>query len=164
VKGKSLFGIIFFLLVVLVTAGWFSPSIADRKPFAFLFIPGITGESEDPAHRNWIEVISCNWGSVPPPRGSMVPRNSESPAGKLCFGRFSILKPVDTCSRILARSCSRGVRFSHVRMELTGQSMGKYRFLVLRKVKVLSIRPGTTLKNGTKTEIVTLGFQQVVYQ
>ncbi|MDF1525725.1 MAG: type VI secretion system tube protein Hcp [bacterium] len=153
-----------FLSAMLFLAG-FSPFLAKADDsFAFLYIPGVQGDAEDPAHRNWIEVLSCDWGSVPTPRGSMVSDSDKGPAGKLCFGDFSFLKHVDGTSETLARYCSLGLQFSHIRVELSGSYMGKFKYLILRKVKVLSVRPGKTESDGSKTEIVTVGFKQVEYQ
>jgi type VI protein secretion system component Hcp len=153
-----------FLSAMLVIASS-SPLLAgSEESFAFLYMPGIQGYAEDPAHRNWIEVLSCDWGSVPPPRGSMVSDSGKGPAGKLCFGDFSFLKHVDGTSETLAKYCSYGLQFSHIRVELSGSYMGKFKYLILRKVKVLSVRPGKTESDGSKTEIVTVGFRQVEYQ
>jgi type VI protein secretion system component Hcp len=155
---------IFFLAVMLILTGSATVLWASDGFYAFLYIPGIQGHADDPVHRNWIEVLSCDWGSIPPPRGSMVSNNGKGPAGKLCFGDFSFLKYVDESSKVLARYCSYGVQFSHVRIELAGSKMGNYKYLVLKKVKVLSVRPGKTAKDGSKTEVVTIGFRQVEYQ
>ena len=153
-----------FLSAMIFSAGP-SPLLAGPEDtFAFLYMPGIQGYARDPAHRNWIEILSCDWGSVPPPRGSMVSDNDKGPAGKLCFGDFSFLKHVDGTSETLAKYCSRGLQFSHIRVELSGSYMGKFKYLILRKVKVLSVRPGKTESDGSKTEIVTVGFRQVEYQ
>jgi len=158
-----------FISLVFLSAQFFlagsSPLLAESEgSFAFLYMPGIQGDADDPAHRYWIEVLSCDWGSVPPPRGSMVPNSGKGPAGKLYFGDFSFLKHVDGTSETLARYCSSGLQFSHIRVELSGSNMGRFKYLVLRKVKVLSVRPGKTESDGSKTEIVTVGFRQVEYQ
>ena len=94
----------------------------------------------------------------------MVSSNGKGPAGKLCFGDFSFLKYVDKSSDELAEYCSRNITFSHIRVELAGSTMGNFKQLVLRKVKVLSVRPGKKDLNGRETEIVTVGFRQVEYQ
>ena len=157
--------ILIFFLSALLFLACSSPLLAESEgSFAFLYIPGIQGYAEDPAHRNWIEVLSCDWGSVPPPRGSMVSDTGKGPAGKLFFGDFSFLKYVDETSEALAEYCSSGLKFSHIRVELSGSNMGKFKYLVLRKVKVLSVRPGKTESDGSGTEIVTVGFRQVEYQ
>jgi type VI protein secretion system component Hcp len=155
---------IFFLSAMLLLTGFPSLLSASAGAYAFLYIPGIRGNAEDPAHRNWIEVLSCDWGSVPPPRGSMVSNNGKGPAGKLFFGDFSFLKNVDESSEMLAKYSSRGIQFSHIRVELSGSKMGNFKYLVLRKVKVLSVRPGKAGSDGSKTEVVTVGFRQVEYQ
>jgi len=163
-KGKFR-SISFIFLAAALFSVLLSPhSRAKADSYAFLYVPGIMGNADDPAHRNWIEVLSCDWGSVPPPRGSMVSENGKGPAGKLCFGDFSFLKNVDRSSQKLREYCDRGMQFSHIRVELADSKMGNFRYLVLRKVKVLSVRPGKTERDGGKTEIVTVGFRQVEYQ
>ncbi len=163
-KGRISLAITISLSVAVLVTGLASYVLASNGSSAFLYIPGIRGDAADPGHRNWIEVLSCDWGKVPPPRGNMVPGEGHGPAGKLCFGDFSVLKTVDESSTDLASYCSKGVQFSHIRVELPDGTMGKYDTLILRKVKILSVRPAGVLPNGTKTEIVTLGFRQVEYQ
>ncbi|MDF1536494.1 MAG: type VI secretion system tube protein Hcp [bacterium] len=163
-KGRVPAELIISLLVAVMVTVLAGYVLASSGFSAFLYIPGIRGEASDPAHRNWIGVLSCDWGNVPPPRGDMVPVEGKGPAGKLCFGDFSVLKPLDDSSREISSYCDRGITFSHIRVELPGKIMGSYDTLVLRKVKILSVRPAGVLPNGTKTEIVTLGFRQIEYQ
>ena len=151
--------ITFTALLVMVISG-----ISWADPAGFLYIPGIHGSAAHPAHRNWIEVLSWDWGSIPPPRGSMVTAPGKGPAGKLYFGDFSFQKQVDASSGTLADCCSRNVLLPHIRVKLPGEAAGRFRYLVLRKVKVLSIRPGKVNKDGTLTEVVTVSFRQVEYQ
>ena len=130
----------------------------------FLYIPGINGGAADPAHRNWIEVLSWDLSSIPPPRGSMVTASGKGPAGKLYFGDFSFLKEVDASSKTLTDCCSRDTLLPHIRVKLPEKAAGMFKYLVLRKVKVLSIQPGKIKKDGNRTELVTVSFRQVEYQ
>lgn len=152
------------LPAVLLLGSTSTPLSATDEQQALLYIPGIQENAEEPAEGEGIEILSCDWGSVPPPRGLMVSGNSKGPAGKLCFGDFSFLKHVDESSDMLAEYCSKGVELSHIRVEISGSNMGGFKYLVLRKVKVLSVRPGKTEGDGRKTEVVTVGFRQVEYQ
>lgn len=151
--------IVITALMVVLSVG---VSWADSR--GFLYIPGIHGSADDPVHRNWIEVLSCDWGAVPPPRGSMVTAAGKGPAGKLYFGDFSFLKHVDESSRMLTECCERNVVLSHIRVELPEGASGSFKYLVLRKVKVMSVRPGKIEKDGSQTEVVTVSFRQVEYQ
>ena len=160
-KGRISTALTISLSVAVLVTGLASYVLASNGTSAFLYIPGIQGEAADPAHRYWIEVLSCDWGKVPPPRGNMVPGEGYGPAGKLYFGDFSVLKTVDGASKDLLSYCSKGVKFSHIRVELPGKTMGNYNTLILRKVKILSVRPAGVMPDGTKTEVVTLGFRQV---
>ena len=146
-------------LPVMMFAGF---SWADSS--GFLYISGIHGSTVDPAHRNWIEVLSCDWDTVPPPRGPMVTASGKGPAGKLYFGDFSFLKQVDKSSKMLADCCLRNVLFPHIRVKLPERPAGRFNYLVLRKVKILSVRPGKIEKDGSQTEVVTVSFKQVEYQ
>ncbi len=163
---KGSIGIGWIVGLFLLLGAWSVPTSAGSPEgsSAFLYMPGVKGTVQDAAHRNWIKVLSCDWGSVPPPRGDMLSEGGKGPGGKLCFGDFSFLKPVDGSSRALADYCSRGVQFSHIRVELPPSEGGTLRYLILRKVTVLSVRPGTPLGDGTPTEVVTVGFRQVEYE
>ena len=89
-KGSKVRALIIALLAAALAAGYAGLALATNGTSAFLYIPGIRGQAADPAHRHWIEVLSCDWGKVPPPRGDMVPGEGKGPAGKLCFGDFSV--------------------------------------------------------------------------
>lgn len=153
-----------FLSALLFLCGMTATARAASDTYAFLYMPGIPGSSPEPAHRNWIEVISCDFGSVPAPRGSMLPLDGEGKAGKLHFGDFSFEKEVDRSSRMLALCCQSKVQLSHIRIELTGSDLGQFKSLILRKVKILSVEPGKKKRDGKDTEIVTVSFKQVEYQ
>ncbi len=149
---------LFFLFILALTILMVSAAKGEDH-VAFLFIPGVSGNSVDPAHRNWIEVLSCDWGSVPPPRGGMVGKSGQ-PAGKLCFGEFSLLKPVDDATPTLAEWCLENVWVPEMRVAPLQELAGGYKLLVLKKVKVKSVRPS----GDGVTEVLTLAFGQVEYR
>ncbi len=139
------------------------PAPGWANPVAYLKIPGITGDSAGIAKSTWIEVLSCDWGEVPPPRGAMMDDEGEK-GGKLCFGNFTILKPVDRASPVLLVYCQNQETIPEVKLELTGEKSGGYRYLVLRKVNVLSIRPVLDIEEEDASEIATFKFRQVEYR
>lgn len=70
---------------------------------AFLKIEGISGESTDKLHQDWIEVLSFSWGASQP---SLRPGGTT--AGRASFSQLSIVKSLDKATPLLMLSCASG--------------------------------------------------------
>lgn len=105
----------------------------------FVQITGISGESADEAHEDWIEVLSYSHG---------VSRATESgtsrSTGQATHHDFSVTKELDKASPKLALYCCNGTHIEEVTIELCYADGDQDRFMeyVLTDVIVTSIIPG----------------------
>jgi type VI secretion system secreted protein Hcp len=83
----------------------------------FLKIDGISGESTDDKHKDWIEVLSYGWGE-----SQMVSRTASSSGGgtaeRVDMQDFSVVKSLDKASPVLALACAEGKHIKEVIIEL----------------------------------------------
>ncbi|HYL98384.1 MAG TPA: type VI secretion system tube protein Hcp [Blastocatellia bacterium] len=109
---------------------------------AFLKISGVTGESTDSMHKDWIEVLSYSWGVHQPK--SVVSSAGSLSAERADFHDFSVTKVLDKASPKLAVACASGEHFSDVTFEIcrAGGDKVKYMEYKLTDVLITSCRPG----------------------
>jgi len=110
---------------------------------AFLKIATIPGESTDDKHKDWIEILSYNWGVAQPASGSRSSGGARS-AERCDHQDFSFVHTLDKASSKLFLACCKGEHINNVKLELcraTGDKQ-KYMEYVLSDVIVSSVRPG----------------------
>jgi len=137
---------------------WLCPPVQAAFD-AFLKIDGITGESTDLAHENWIEVLSMSAGMA---------RSSVPGTDATDFQELSILKVYDKASPILYRSCAAGDPIVSATLEVR-ESTGTHQvFLrwVFEDLLVSSIRPGGIGKGEEERplEEVTFSYQRIRWE
>ena len=107
---------------------------------AFLKVDGIPGGSGDERHKEWIEVLSFNWG-VTQPRTPMGLGGGEqtTPAHQ----HFSIVKAVDRASTGLFKACCFAEPVKEVTLELCRATGDKQKYMSYKftDVIVASWRP-----------------------
>ena len=77
----------------------------------YLQITGIKGESTDDKHKDWIEILSFNWGV------SQMASASQSTSGggtsqRAAFQDLSIVKMMDSASPLLFKACAKALRMA----------------------------------------------------
>lgn len=77
---------------------------------AYLKIDTVRGESQEPAHVDWIDVLSWTWG-VEQPGVRMVAGSALTVTPRASFEPLRVFKMVDRCSPVLLRACARAQRF-----------------------------------------------------
>ena len=115
-------------------------------PFdAFIKIANVPGESTDDKHKEWIEVLSYNWGVDQPQTQSASSHGSLS-AERANFHPFSIVKALDKASPKLALACASGEHFPEGTLEIcrAGGDKQPYMEYKMTDVMVTSYRPGGT--------------------
>lgn len=90
----------------LVVTGWLGT--AEAAVNAFLFIPGIQGESKEVKHLNWITLQEVSWGHTRAGGGNATAQ----------FREVSIQKLLDSASLALATAVATGQRFPNAFIEL----------------------------------------------
>jgi type VI secretion system secreted protein Hcp len=115
-------------------------------PFdAFLKIEGVPGESTDDKHKEWVEVLSYNWGVDQPQTMSASSHGSLS-AERANFHPFTVVKAIDKASAKLALGCASGEHFPKATFEIcrAGGDKQPYMEYKMTDVMVTSFRPGGT--------------------
>ncbi len=129
---------------------------------SFLKISGIKGESTDDRHKDWIEVLSYNWGV------SQLASATKSSSGggtiqRADFQDLSIVKLVDSSTPLLFLACAKGDHIDEVVLELcrAGGDKLKYMEYKLSNVIISSVNVGGG-GGGEPTESVTFNYGKII--
>ncbi len=127
----------------------------------FLTIKGIKGESTDDKHKDWIEVLSYNWGV-----SQMASATASSSGGgavqRADFQDLSIVKLMDSASPLLFKACAMGDHIDEVKLELcrAGGDKLKYMEYKLTDVIISSVSIGGG-GGGEPTESLTFNYGKI---
>ncbi len=128
---------------------------------SFLKIGGVKGESTDDKHKDWIEVLSYNWGV------SQLASATKSSAGggavqRADFQDLSIVKIMDSATPLLFLACAKGEHIDEVKLELcrAGGDKLKYMEYKLSNVIISSVSVGGG-GDGEPTESVTFNYGKI---
>lgn len=130
----------------------------------FLKIEGIDGESTDDKHKDWIEILSYNWGC------SQQASASQSTSGgattqRADFADFSIVKTMDKATPKLFLECAKGTHIPSVTLELCRAGGDKLKFMEYKMTNVIisSVNVGGAggAGGGDSTESVTFNYGKI---
>jgi len=138
---------------------------------AYAKIPGINGDSVEPHHIQWIELLSVDW------RGPNSGRFATSAARETTVGGnndIRVTKLADVASARLYKAAARGAQISHIDLELAnvvrvasqaGGEVNSHLVLLLKNVFVRSIQTANQLRAETITftETITFNFGSVQF-
>ena len=128
----------------------------------FLEITGISGESADSAHEDWIEVLSYSHGVSQPMSGITGVRT----AGRAEHQDFVVVKELDKASPKLALYCCNGTHIEEITIQLCRADGDKEKFMefVLTDVIVTSVIPsGCAGSEVRPTEEVAFGYGRITW-
>lgn len=103
---------------------------------AFLKIDGISGESTDDKHKDWIEIKNYNQG-LHQAASATASSSGGATAERVNFGDFSVVKLVDKSSPKLFESCCTGKHIKDVVIEICRAGADKQKFLEIRLEQVI---------------------------
>ena len=128
----------------------------------FLQIDGIKGESTDDKHKDWIEVLSFNWGVAQMASAAAVSATSSSAGERADFQDLSITKLMDKSSPMLMKNCAEGKPVKEVILELCRATGSKvpYMEIKLQQVIISSVSTGGG-GGGEATESVTFNYGKI---
>jgi type VI secretion system secreted protein Hcp len=131
---------------------------------AFLKIDGISGESTDEKHKDWIEILSYQHGMTQPV--SVASGTGGRTAQRVSMADFSIDKVLDKSSPHLAQACCDGRHIKEVKVELCEASGDKHTFMVytMENVIVASVQPRGSQGGDKPVEHVTFNFGKIKWE
>jgi type VI secretion system secreted protein Hcp len=114
---------------------------------AYLQIEGIKGESQDSAHKDWIECLNVHFG-VDQPRSPVTSTSGGHTSARADFDDIVVSKLTDLSTPLLLQHCAMGktiprAKFEMFRADGNGERV-KYFEIVLENVLIGSIKPGLT--------------------
>jgi type VI secretion system secreted protein Hcp len=102
--------------------------VKDMAFDAFLKIDGIPGESTDDKHKDWIEVLSYDWG-VSQPTSATASSSGGASQERANFQDFTIAKALDKATPKLAVACAGGEHIKTVTLELCRAGKDKVKYM-----------------------------------
>ncbi len=132
----------------------------------FCKIDGIDGESTDDQHKDWIELLSFNWGVSQPV--SVSSATGGRTAGRADFQDFAITKLVDRATPNLALHCANGRHIPKVIVELCLAAETKHPFMkiTMEDVVVSSVGSGgaASAVEPRPQETVTFNYGKIEWE
>jgi type VI secretion system secreted protein Hcp len=125
---------------------------------AFLKIGGIPGESTDDKHKDWIEILSFNWGASQP--ASVASATGGRTAERVNIQDFSIVKVLDKSTPLLFQHVCNGKHIDKVEVELCAAAGDKHKYMkyTLENVVISNVRPGGSGKGGEAKPLEEVSF------
>ena len=129
----------------------------------FLKIDGINGESTDDKHKDWIEILSYNFGVSQQASAAGRSATAAAASHRADFQDLSIVKLMDVASTPIFKACVKGTTIKEVILELcrAGGDKQKYMEFKLSDVIISSVSTGGG-GSGEATESVTFNFGKIV--
>lgn len=122
----------------------------------YLKVDGATGESKDSNHKNWIDVLSFNWGATQP--GNMAVGGGGG-TGKVNYKDLQVQALIDKATPAILKYCSSGKHVTKVELSIckAGGSQIEYSRIVLEDVLVTQTE--FTGVGNTDTIVINYAFQ-----
>jgi len=103
---------------------------------AFLKIDGISGESTDDKHKDWIEVLSFQHG-MSQPSSATASSSGGGTTERVNMDDWSITKLVDKSSPKLYEACASGKHFATVTLEVNRAGGDKLKYMEVKMEQVV---------------------------
>ena len=134
---------------------------------AYLQIDGIKGESQDDAHKEWIEVTGVHWG-VHQPRSATASTGGGHTAERAELADISFSKLADLSSPVLLQTCAMGKTLPKAKIELfraDGKgSRVRYFEIELENVLISLVKPHLGGADSYLTENVNLTYSKIKWK
>lgn len=101
----------------------------------FLKVDGVTGESKDANHKNWVDALSFNWAASQPGNMSV---GGGGGAGKVQFRDLNVQAVIDKATPAIMKYCASGKHVAKVELSIckAGGNQVEYTRVVLEDVLV----------------------------
>lgn len=124
----------------------------------FLRIDGISGESTDARHRQWIEVLNFNQGLTLPGIGGSISTGGAAGVGRADFEDFLVVKTLDKASARLSLACADGTHIPEVTLELCPAGGEKFMEIQLSDCIVTTYRIVGSVQGGETRPLEEVSF------
>ena len=125
----------------------------------FAKIGDIKGESQDPRHRDEIEVLSWSWGVT---QSVATGTRTGAGSGKATFSDLTFVHKLDKASPILFKTCATGTHVPEAVLTVRKAGGGQQEYLVVKMSEVLITGVQTSVSGGADlSETVSLTFAKV---
>jgi type VI secretion system secreted protein Hcp len=114
----------------------------------FLKVDGVSGESKDSAHSDWIELESFSWGAS---QAHAVHSGGGGGAGKADFQDLSCVARMDKAFPTLFKHCATGKHFPKVELHQAKAGGDKLTFLKIELNEVLVTHASNTGTSGAES-------------
>lgn len=130
----------------------------------FLKIEGISGESDDTQHQDWIEILSYSHG-VSQPAGGISSVGGARSAGRVDHDDFAFVKELDKATPLLNLNCCSGTHITKATLEVfeAGTTPRRIYVLELYDVIVTAVRPSGSVDDNRPIEDVTLNYGRIAW-
>lgn len=130
----------------------------------YLKIDGISGESTDSKHKDWIEILSFSHGMSQP--ASIASGTSGRSSERVNMSDFSVVKEMDKASPMLAQACCDGRHIKEVKIELCEATGDKHTYMVytMENAIISSFQPGGAKEGGKPLENLTFNFGKIKWE
>ena len=126
---------------------------------AFLKVDGVPGESQDDAHKEWIEILDYNH-EITQPASACASSAGGATAERCHHNDFTVTHFLDKATPKLLEACCKGTHIKEVIIELcrAGGDKVKYMEIKLEKVIVSNVRPVGNPKDVHGFPVETVSF------
>jgi type VI secretion system secreted protein Hcp len=133
---------------------------------AYLQIEGISGESQDDKHKNWLEVFNVSW-NIHQPRATSASTAGGLTTGRAEFSELTFSKLADLSSPVIQQHCAMGktipkFKFEFMRADGDGKPICYYT-VEIENVMFASVTPNSGA-GGIITEQVHLAYARMKWK
>jgi type VI secretion system secreted protein Hcp len=132
--------------------------------FLKFFGPDIAGESTDDKHKDWMEVLSFNWGVTQ--ASSMASGTGGRSAERADFGDFHFNKTIDKASIDLAQGCAAGQHYNKVELQVHEAAAEKHQYykVLMENVIISSYQPGGSKGADKPNESAAINYGKIQWE
>lgn len=125
----------------------------------FMKLDGVTGEAQDSAHKEEIDVLSWSWGMS---QSGTTHMGGGGGAGKVSVQDISFTKYLDASSPTLQKFCANGkhVATGKLTVRKAGENPLEYLKIELEEIIISSVSTGGSSGEERLTEHVSLNFKK----
>ncbi|CAY76412.1 Hcp family type VI secretion system effector [Erwinia pyrifoliae] len=122
----------------------------------FMRVSGITGESQDAAHKGWTDILSFEWDVSQP---ALAHTGGGNGAGKVTFKDLTVVAFKDKATTALLKYCASGKHLDRMEVSVckAGGSQMEYSLITLEDVLVTRVTYSGV--NGGEEIAMRYGFQ-----